>query len=77
MNWNDEEWEDLPEEPEDVGYVECQNCGEEIYEESEQCPYCGFYVVRGSSSPFSGKPGWYVALALLGIFAVLTMMLAN
>lgn len=57
--------------------VACPHCGEPVYEDAEQCPYCGDYIVPGgSTSVLGGKPFWYVALAMLGIFAVIVGMLA-
>ncbi len=53
--------------------VRCSNCGEEVYAEADSCPYCGEFLV-GDSSPWSGKPTWFVWLGLLGIVAVLVVL---
>jgi hypothetical protein len=58
----------------DVETLPCPACGRQIYEEAEACPYCGEYVTH-STSVFAGKPVWFVALAVLGIVAVIAMLL--
>ncbi|WP_437204080.1 hypothetical protein [Planctomicrobium sp. SH664] len=68
-DWEDPDFDDI-EEPEDSGTIECPNCGAAVYEDSPQCPTCGEYVTRSRPSPFSGKPVWYVVLAILGGLAV-------
>ena len=75
-NWPDEDWpdEDWADEDESNETLPCPECGESIYEDAEQCPYCGNYVVH-STSPWSGKPTWWVILGLLGI-ALKTLALA-
>lgn len=81
MGYDDEDeyddWE-LPEPDEDddesAETVACPACGRPIYEEAEQCPYCHEYVTH-STSVLVGKPLWYIALALLGIVAVVAVLL--
>jgi hypothetical protein len=51
----------------------CPECGADIYEESQQCPYCGSYVTF-STHPFTGRAWWWVALGLLGIIAMIVML---
>ncbi|TWT85974.1 hypothetical protein Pla123a_07820 [Posidoniimonas polymericola] len=53
--------------------VDCPACGAAIYEEAEQCPVCGEYITH-STSPWAGKPGWWVALGMLGIIAMIVAM---
>ena len=65
----DEEVDDLDD---SVELVPCPSCGEMIYEEAEQCPECGEYIVH-STSPWQGKPYWWI---LLGAFGVLVTMVA-
>jgi hypothetical protein len=73
----DDDWE-APEsdeaDDEDVELLPCPSCGEPIYEEAEACPYCGEYVTH-STSVLAGKPRWFVALAILGIVAVIATIL--
>lgn len=63
--------EDWPEAEEDSPTVPCPECGGEVYEESEHCPQCGYFLESSSSHPLSGKPGWFVILGLLGLLATL------
>lgn len=72
----DDSWDEFPED----GYADydfdddgeptfpCPECGEEIFEESEQCPHCGHYIIR-STSPWEDKPTWWVALGAVGVLA--------
>ena len=40
--------------------VDCPNCGEPIYEDVPQCPYCGHYV---TSADFGHRfPKWVVII---------------
>jgi hypothetical protein len=79
MAWDDEDddWE-APEEDEadddSPETVVCPSCGEQIYEEAEQCPHCHEYVTH-STSVLAGKPIWFVALAVLGVVAVIVALL--
>jgi len=50
--------------------VPCSECGAEVYEDAEQCPYCGFYIITETNA-WAGRPGWWIALGLLGIAAVI------
>jgi hypothetical protein len=61
----------------DVELVDCPECGEEVYEEAEQCPYCGNFIVRsqiGGSSAWSGRPLWWLILGLVGIGATIVAL---
>ena len=78
--WDDDEhdWDDEGEDdPEELDLVTCPACGAAIYEEAEQCPECGEYVVRGSNSPLRSAPSWYAVIAILGIIAVIVALLAT
>ena len=77
-NDSDEDWEESSEWEEDssddlVETVPCPRCGAEIYEDAVRCPACGEYVTH-STSPWIGRPGWWVALALLGILATIWVL---
>jgi len=54
--------------------VPCPECGADVYEDAEQCPTCGQYIVH-STSPWRGKPWWWVVLGLAGIMAMLWLMM--
>ncbi len=58
----------------DLDTLPCPECGKHFYEELEQCPHCGQYVTH-STSALAGKSWWYVALALLGVLAVIWLSL--
>ncbi len=64
--WSDGAWED--EDGESLT-VTCPECGADVYEDAEQCPVCGAWIVP-SNSPMAGRPTWFVLLGLLGIVAV-------
>ena len=53
--------------------VSCSQCGAEIYEDAVQCPICGSYVAP-DTAVFSGKPGWWIVLGLLGALATVAML---
>ena len=54
-------------------YLPCPECGVDIYEDSQRCPYCGSYVTF-STHPFTGRAWWWVALGLLGILSVIVIL---
>ena len=67
-DWDNEDW------PDDEGgeslTIPCPACRVDIYEDSEQCPHCGEYVVR-STSVWDGRPNWWIVLGGLGILATI------
>jgi hypothetical protein len=73
-----EDWEfPDPDEGEDEDCSEtlaCPCCGAAIYEDAEQCPACGEYVVP-SSTPLARWPRWLIALGLAGIVAVVLALI--
>jgi hypothetical protein len=77
-DWDDDdenEFDDygLDESDDETGTVKCSSCGIEVYEEAEQCPSCGDYIVH-STSVWDGKPIMWVVLGLAGIFAVILVL---
>ena len=77
-HWDDEafdsdEYEDLPDDA-PAETLSCPECGVEIYEEAEQCPACGWYVIH-STSEWSSRSWWWIALGLTGIIAVIFVLL--
>jgi len=64
------EYPDPPDDEEDDDYtVPCPECGEPVYEDAEQCPYCGSYITS-SSHPFEGRPVWWVVLGVIGVIGL-------
>lgn len=53
--------------------IACPVCGAAIYEDTPRCPVCGEYVTY-STSPFSGKPIWWILLGLLGSVALIVAL---
>ena len=61
-------------ESEDEYTIECPNCGEAIYEDAPQCPYCRHYV---SSADVGNRfPKWVVVIVVLTILAFALPFLA-
>ena len=58
-----EDWDD----EDDV--VPCGNCGRDIYDDAERCPYCGEYISR-ENRRLTGKPWWMILGVLLCIIVV-------
>jgi DNA-directed RNA polymerase subunit RPC12/RpoP len=54
--------------------IRCAQCGVSIYEDAVRCPHCGWYVTP-DTSPWSGRPFWWILLALAGIAALIVMLL--
>ena len=77
-DWSDEDDElDIDDESfdaDDAPYDECPQCGAAIFDDAPQCPSCGSYVTF-DRSVWSGKPGWWVLLGKLGVFAVIVALL--
>ncbi len=55
--------------------VPCPECGAEVYEDAVRCPVCGAYItITSKNSIWSGRPGWWILLGLLGILAVVIVL---
>ena len=55
--------------------VACPECGAEVYEDAVRCPVCGTYITTThQTSVFAGRPLWWIALAVLGILAVIVVL---
>ena len=79
-DWTDDAWDDdLPEEdwPDDQepAVVPCPACGAEFYEDAPCCPICGEYVTITGGTHWTGKPTWYILLAITGILATMLALL--
>lgn len=53
----------------------CPACGAEIYEDSPRCPVCGAYITFAAAHPWSGRPLWWIALAALGVAALILTLI--
>ena len=51
----------------------CPSCGAEIYDDAVQCPVCGEYVTA-DTSPWSGRPTWWILLGVAGVAAVIVVL---
>lgn len=69
MGWN----EDFENDSDQDHLMSCPSCGAEIYDESEQCPYCGEYVLT-SASPFASKPTWVQWLFVIIVIAIVLVV---
>lgn len=77
--WQDHEFDDFDSDDEVsddslAETVRCPNCGAEIYEDAVRCPHCGWYVTA-DTSPWSGRPRWWILLGLLGTIAAILAFL--
>ena len=53
----------------EVETIACAACGREIYEESVRCPYCGHYVTQNDAAGLTGRPWWFVIMAIAALIA--------
>ncbi len=77
-DWPEEDWDEDNWDDDDVeSYtVACPECGTDVYEDAEQCPACGNYIVHSSSAyVWQGRPVWWIVIGLLGIIAVIFALL--
>jgi hypothetical protein len=73
-------WDESPDDLDDREYpdieddeemtIPCPKCGAEVFDDAEQCPACGSYLIH-DTRVWSGKSIWWIALGLLGIIAVI------
>ncbi|MAG92153.1 MAG: hypothetical protein CMJ48_00160 [Planctomycetaceae bacterium] len=70
-----ENWDDEYDDDDGESYVvPCPNCGTEVYEDAEQCPSCGDYIVPGTSALSNWSP-WWVLLGFLGVLATIIVFI--
>ena len=65
--------DDWPDQDEENLVVPCPNCGVQVYEDAEQCPACGEFIVH-STSAWSDKPAWWTLMGIAGIIAVILIL---
>jgi hypothetical protein len=54
--------------------VSCPDCGADVYEDAEQCPQCGHYLVS-DTNPLRGLPAAWLWLGLAGVVAAIVALL--
>lgn len=50
--------------------IDCAECGKSIYDDADQCPYCGNYLIGGHSGERK-QPLWITITVILCIYAML------
>jgi hypothetical protein len=77
MIFQDHDLEDreYPDEPDDDGdeTAPCPYCRRAVYDDAEQCPYCGNYLSREDAPRH--HPWWWVVGVLLSLVVVMRLAL--
>ena len=77
---DEESWDDTePGEPGDEDYDEtipCPYCGKPVYEDAERCPNCERYIT-GEDAPPARKPLWIVVGAVAALAVVYMWIMRN
>ena len=68
----DDEYDD----DDEAELVPCPNCGQPVYEDAPQCPYCGEYIVA-ATNPWGGRPWWWMLLGIAGLVGLLWALVAG
>jgi hypothetical protein len=58
----------------DLPTVPCPQCREDILEDAERCPHCGYYPSREDAPPGRKSSAWVVLMVLALLAAVMLMM---
>jgi predicted nucleic acid-binding Zn ribbon protein len=53
--------------------VECRKCGDEIYEDADQCPHCGTYQSDEDAGQGPRRSTWISIMLILALLAALMM----
>ena len=69
VHFPDDDYDDVDDDWESE-VVTCPECGDDVYEDAQQCPLCGAYIVH-HHSPWSDRPLWWIVLGALGIVATI------
>jgi hypothetical protein len=62
---DEDEWRD---DGDELGMIDCPNCREEVYEETERCPHCGHYLTQEEDTP--GRQPWWIIVGAVACLAV-------
>ncbi|MHB0958009.1 MAG: hypothetical protein ACYC6N_15980 [Pirellulaceae bacterium] len=65
---DDPDDDDLDDESTDT--IVCRHCGADVYEDADQCPTCGMYIMA-NTGVWSNKSVVWIALGLLGVLAAI------
>ncbi len=80
-NWDDDP-DDVDDQDDEVDFIDddessetviCPECGADVYEDADQCPVCGRFLIPDTHI-WSGKPIWWIALGVLGIIALTAVL---
>jgi hypothetical protein len=87
-DWDEDSYDDESEvdedDPDAIDTIICPECGAEVFDEAVLCPSCGLAFTedmltsqpgRGHSA-WSGRPWWWIVLAVLGAGALVWGLLA-
>jgi hypothetical protein len=81
MEWSEKDLDDREFPDDDIDdnddctpTILCPKCGTDLYDDVEQCPVCGTWLTT-VTSPWSGRQAWWLALALLGVAALVWALL--
>ncbi len=69
----DEEYPDCCNDDDLAETVSCPECGAVVYEDAQQCPVCGTYIIH-RADVFAGRPAWWIVLAVLGVLAIIVAL---
>ena len=68
----DESFAELDEDDVDSDVLPCPACGREVYEDTDQCPYCGEWIMPLAGA--AGRKKWiWVAAAVLALIAIIAL----
>lgn len=71
---DDDEYYDEDDSDDEVSEtLPCPECGADVYEDAEQCPYCGAYITFGTNV-WSRQPTWWIVLGLLGVVVTVLVL---
>ena len=69
---DDEEW--VPDEEDQTDTLECPHCHEQVHEQAERCPECGWYISEEDAPP-ARKPTWIVIGFILALIVAILWVL--
>lgn len=73
---DDDDWDDGDDDESDDMQTECPHCGESIFDDAEQCPYCRMYLSSSDFSRFGGQTKTKMAYLAIALMIIATFVLA-